>query len=99
LQLKCIKKKVRYSESRISKPSSYRTCPGDQVKVIRVNAGAGSNYLLVHAGQILAGEIGFNDSGHVTLLGMEDEIKAYQLMYDFEAGLITHQSMLQRQIF
>lgn len=58
--------------------------------VIRIDAGVGSHYTLVHelvhAGQILTGEIGFNDSGHVTLLGMEDEIKAYQLMYDFEAG-------------
>lgn len=41
---------------------------------------------LVHAGQMLDGEIGFSSTGHSTMMGMEDEVEAYQLMYDFEAG-------------
>lgn len=42
---------------------------------------------LVHIGQILDGEIGFNDNGVPTLLGLEDEMEAYQLMFDVEAGV------------
>ncbi|WP_316847124.1 hypothetical protein [Pedobacter psychrodurus] len=42
---------------------------------------------LVHVGQILDGQIGFDSAGKATMIGMEDEIKAYQTMYDLDAGI------------
>jgi len=42
---------------------------------------------LVHIGQILDGEIGFDSAGKATMVGMEDEIEAYQTMYDLDAGV------------
>jgi hypothetical protein len=41
---------------------------------------------LVHFNQILDGELGFDSQGNVTLLGIEDEIEAYQMAYDLESG-------------
>ena len=41
---------------------------------------------LVHAGQIMDGQVGFDANGNATMIGMEDELSAYQLMYDFSAG-------------
>lgn len=41
---------------------------------------------LVHAGQIESSEIGFDAAGNATMLGLDDEVKAYQLQYDFNAG-------------
>lgn len=43
---------------------------------------------LVHASQALNGEIGFDSTGSATMVGMEDEIAAYQMMYDFGRGAV-----------
>lgn len=41
---------------------------------------------LVHAGQVLDGGVGFDSNGQPTMVGMEDEVAAYQMMYDFGRG-------------
>ena len=61
--------------------------------VITVDEGTndfGVNTLLIHelahAGQIMDGQVGFDANGNATMIGMEDELSAYQLMYDYMAG-------------
>lgn len=43
---------------------------------------------IVHANQILKGEVGFDATGHATMVGMEDEVAAYKLSLGFESGAL-----------
>lgn len=41
---------------------------------------------LVHISQIQNGMIGFDSNGQPTMVGLEDEIQAYQMQYNYDAG-------------
>ncbi|GHE28991.1 hypothetical protein [Sphingobacterium griseoflavum] len=63
---------------------------GQYVITIDAHGGFSEDEMLVHelyhAFQMINGEIGFDANGVPTMVGMEDEIAAYQLQYDFGAG-------------
>lgn len=70
----------------------YKESDGNYVIAIDASnlPSSGVNGLIIHelyhAYQVINGQIGFDNSGNPTMIGMEDEIAAYQLQYNFDAG-------------